>query len=138
MRLKLRRAIGTAAALIVLLAAGGARAQVATDGGAPLDAGFGVGIVVDGGAPEVAAAAATSIDAGAPAELPSVRASRIATMMLATPSTPEVEPPRPITRRLWFWMAITGVIVAGVLVGVAIHDPNRTRPECPTGYVCPP
>jgi len=58
-------------------------------------------------------------------------------MMLATPIPPEVEPVRPITRRLWFWMALTGVVVAGVLVGIAVRNPGHTRPECPADYVCP-
>jgi hypothetical protein len=59
-------------------------------------------------------------------------------MMLATPTQTEVEPPRPITRRLWFWMAITGAVVAGVLIGLAVRDPSHTRPDCPPDYVCPP
>jgi len=67
-RLKLGREIWTAAALVVLLAAGAARAQVVADGGAPIDAGVAVGVVVDGGAPEVAAAPAAKVDAGAPTE----------------------------------------------------------------------
>jgi len=58
--------------------------------------------------------------------------------MLATPAPVEAEPPRPITRRLWFWMAITGVVAGAILIGVAVRNPTRTRPECPPDYVCPP
>jgi hypothetical protein len=35
-------------------------------------------------------------------------------------------------------MAITGVIIVGSLVGITLYNPNTTRPECPSGYVCPP
>ena len=58
-------------------------------------------------------------------------------MMLATPAPVEAEPARPITRRLWFWLAVTGVVAAGVVIGVAVHNPNHTRPDCPPDYVCP-
>jgi hypothetical protein len=126
-----KRRFWTAAVLATLLAALPARAQVA-DGGAPGDA------VV---APAVDAAVAA--DAGAPAqvtkapEAPAVTANRIATMMLATPAPVEAEAPRPITRRLWFWVAVTGAVVAGVLIGIAVYNPTHTWPDCPPDYVCP-
>ena len=69
-------------------------------------------------------------------ETPAVTANRVSTMMLATPA-PVEEPPRPITHRLWFWLAVAGAVVAGVLVGVAIENPNHTHPDCPPDYVCP-
>ena len=59
-------------------------------------------------------------------------------MMLATPAPVEAEPPRPITRRLWFWLAVTGAVVAGVLIGIAVAEPDpRRAPDCPSDYVCP-
>ena len=58
-------------------------------------------------------------------------------MMLATPAPVEVEPPRPITRRLWFWMAVTGAVVAGVLIGVAVHNPNHDVARLPAGLRVP-
>ena len=132
---KPRPRLWAAAALLALLAAGAAQAQVAPDGGAPapLDAGL---AAADGGAPD--ATATLLVDAGPPAESPSVTASRVATAMLATPPQTEVVPPRPSTRRLWFWMALTGAIAAGVLIGIAVHNPDHTRPDCPPDYVCPP
>ena len=69
-------------------------------------------------------------------ETPAVTANRVSTMMLATPA-PVEEPPRPITHRLWFWLAVAGAVVAGVLVAVAIENPNHTHPDCPPDYVCP-
>ena len=133
-----RRRLWTAAALVALVGVVGivgspARAQVA-DGGAPVDGGA-AAVAVDAAAAETAAPPPAVTKAPEPA---SVSASRVATMMLATPAPVEAEPPRPITRRLWFWLAITGVIVGGVLIGVAVHSPNHTKPECPSGYVCPP
>ena len=127
----MRQRFATAAVLLTLLAALPARGQVA-DGGVPA-------APADGGTTATDAARA---DGGAPVEIvnvpesPAARANKVATMMLATPA-PVEEPPPPLTRRLWFWMAITGVIAAGVLIGLAVRDPNRTRPECPPDYVCP-
>jgi hypothetical protein len=48
-----------------------------------------------------------------------------------------VEPPRPITRRLWFWIAVSCVIVGATAVIMAVQNPSTTRPDCPSGYVCP-
>ena len=127
-----KRRFWTAAVLATLLAALPARAQVA-EGGAPGDAV--VAPAVDG--------AVAGADAGAPAdvtkapEAPAVTANQIATMMLATPAPVEAEPARPITRRLWFWVAVTGAVVAGVLIGVAVYNPTHTWPDCPPDYVCP-
>jgi len=125
-----------ATALIVMLAAP-ARADV--DGGAPNDAG-------------TAALAPTPIDAAvfetlAPPPPPSpppdltlneTSATLSTTMAPAPPLiASEPEPPRPITRRLWFWLAISGAVVAASLVVVAAQNPSTERPECPSGYVCP-
>jgi hypothetical protein len=127
------RRFATAAVLTTLLAMSAAHAQVA-DGGASSDA---------GAAPTALDAAALVAEVGAPAPVtkapaPPPTVDQIATMMLATAPPIEAEPPRPITRRLWFWLAVTGAVVAGVLVGVAVHNPNHTRPDCPPDYVCPP
>jgi hypothetical protein len=127
-----RRLLAAAGLIAFLSAAAPARADVG-DGGAPADATQAV--TIDAGAgPD---GAPPPVELARQPESPSAAANRVATMMLATPAPVDAEPPRPITRRLWFWMAITGVIAAGVLIGVAVHDPNRTRPECPPDYVCP-
>lgn len=128
------RRFATAAVLTTLLAVSAAHAQVA-DGGAPGDA---------GAAPTALDAAALVAEVGPPPpvtkapEAPPPTADQIATMMLATAPPIDAEPTRPITRRLWFWLAVTGAVVAGVLVGVAVRNPNHTRPDCPPDYVCPP
>ena len=132
MRQKKRR-FWTAAVLATLLAALPARAQVA-DAGAPGDA------VVT---PAAVDAAAPAADTGVPQPVtkapapPAITANQIATMMLATPAPVEEAPARPITHRLWFWLAVTGAVVAGVLIGVAVQNPNHTHPDCPPDYVCP-
>ena len=59
------------------------------------------------------------------------------TMAPAPPLASEPEPPRPITRRLWFWLAISGAVVAASLVVIAAQNPSIERPDCPSGYVCP-
>ncbi len=148
----LRRWIGWAAAALVVWLAAPARGQVApaTDGGAPADA-----AVTEAGRADAAATAApvpTPALSPAPSPEPSSERSALATppelstsaqmttttSLIGVPTPAQVEEPRPITRRLWFWMAITGVIVVGSLVGIALYNPNTTRPECPSGYVCPP
>lgn len=137
------------AALIVLLAQP-ARAD-ARDGGAAADASVGVGPGASGGAGTGAILDAGVVDAAAaetwapppapaaPATTPEMSSASLSTTTpLVGPPTPEqAEPPRPITRRLWFWMAVTGVIIAGVVGGMVLANPNVTRPECPQGYVCP-
>ena len=135
------RWIWTPAALLVLLALP-ARAQM-TDGGAPADAApaaidadlVGAGAGADAGVAPAPPPATTELST--PPELSSAQMSTT-TPLVGDPTPAEAEPPRPITRRLWFWMAVTGVIVVGVLGVMAISNPNTTRPECPSGYVCPP
>ena len=145
MLVHLRRWIWAAAALVVLLAAP-ARGQVAAanDGGAPADAAVTEAGRTDGApapapAPALAAPAASTgpSELATPPELSSAQMSTT-TSLIGTPTPEQVEPPRPITRRLWFWMAITGAIVVGTVVGMALYNPNTTRPDCPSGYVCPP
>ena len=146
MLVHLRRATWwAAAALVVWLAAPApARGQVApaNDGGAPVDA-----AVSEAGRADAAAAPAPApapppspgpSELATPAELSTAAEMTTTTALIGVPTPEQVEEPRPITRRLWFWMAITGVIVVGALVGVALYNPTTTRPECPSGYVCPP
>ena len=108
---------------------------------------------VDGGAPSDAGTAApTPIDAAvfetlAPPPEPSpppdltlneTSATLSTTMAPAPPLiASEPEPPRPITRRLWFWLAISGAVVAASLVVIAAQNPSIERPTCPPDYVCP-
>ena len=140
----MRRWICTIAALALLLALSAlpARANVgAGDGGtgAP-DAGLGAdAAIVIGG---FDAGADAPPDAPAPTELarpPELSSATLSSTpaLIGTPSPEETEPPRPITRRLWFWMVVSGAIVTAVLVGIAVRNPNVTKPECPSGYVCP-
>ena len=110
------------------------------DGGAPGDA-----AVSDATVP---ATATGSADAAGPApgelamppELatPTTTATVGTTPLVDTTAPEQAEPPRPITRRLWFWMAVAGVIVGAVAIGIAVRNPTVSRPDCPTGYVCPP
>jgi hypothetical protein len=113
-----------------------ARADVG-DGGAPADA----AVTTDaGGGIDAGAPAPALPELSTPPELapPSTSATvSTPTPLIDTPTPAQAEPPRPITRRLWFWMAITGVIVAAVGVGIAVHNPKVNRPECPQGYECP-
>jgi hypothetical protein len=137
----LRRASHTAAALLTLLAATATARADGPDGGAPADgAAAAVGlsapvVPLDAGAAEPAAPGIA--EPAKTLEAPSERAARVATMMLAT-APPIEEPPKPITHRLWFWLAVAAVVAGGVAIGIAAtHDPSRTRPECPPNYVCP-
>ena len=126
-----------------------------TDGGVPADGGAppAVGAALD-------AAAAAGPDAGPTPPLPSdlatpplpsdlatppdlapptPTATVATTPLVDTPSSAEAaEPSRPITRRLWFWLAISGAVVAAVAIGIAVRSPTVNRPDCPSGYVCPP
>jgi hypothetical protein len=128
-----------AAALICLLAVPG-RADV--DGGAPpSDAG---GAPSDAGVAEIDGAVFETLAPPPPPSpppdltLPATSATLSTTMVeAAPPPAAEEEPPRPITRRLWFWLAISGAVVAASLVVMAVRNPSVERPDCPEGYVCP-
>ena len=137
-----RRWIGWAAAALVVWLAAPARGDVApaSDGGAPADAAVTEAGRADAAtAPTPAPAPSSERSALAtPPELSTSAQMTTTTSLIGVPTPAQVEEPRPITRRLWFWMAITGVIVVGALVGVALYNPNTTRPDCPSGYVCPP
>lgn len=127
--------------MVVWLAAP-ARGQVApaNDGGAPADAAVTEAGPVDAPAAPAPAPALTASPGPSELATPPELSSQMTTTtsLIGVPTPEQIEAPRPITRRLWFWMAITGVIVVGALVGVALYNPNTTRPECPSGYVCPP
>ena len=119
-----------------------ARGDVAPvgDGGAPADA-----AVTEAGRADAATAPTPApapspgpSELATPPELSTSAQMTTTTSLIGVPTPEQVEEPRPITRRLWFWMAITGVIVVGALVGIALYNPSTTRPECPSGYVCPP
>jgi hypothetical protein len=128
----LRRLIQTAAAaaLITLLAAP-ARADV--DGGVPSDAGVNVidAAILETLAPPPELAAPPDLS------LPAPTAAMATPTVAGAPPPSEVEPPRPITRRLWFWLAVSGIIVAAAVGIIALQNPTTTRPDCPSGYVCP-
>ena len=128
-----------AAALIVLLAAP-ARADV--DGGAPGEPGD-AGSAIPAPAPIDAAVFEDLAPPPPPSPPPDLTLNETSAT-LSTTSVPEApapaevpEPPRPITRRLWFWLAVSAVVVAASLVVVAAQNPSIERPECPSGYVCP-
>ena len=121
-----------AAALIVWLAAP-ARADV--DGGVPGDAGIGAG-AVDAAVLETLAPP-PELAAPPDLSLPVPTAPTATTTVAGAPPPSEVEPPRPITRRLWFWLAVSGIIVAAAVGIIAVQNPTTTRPDCPSGYVCP-
>ena len=125
---------------MALLLARPARANVgggAGDGGSAMpDAGADAAVAIGGFDAGAAPDAAPPAELARPPELSSATLSSTPTL-IGTPSPEETEPPRPITRRLWFWMAVSGAIVAAVLVGIAVRNPNVTKPECPSGYVCP-
>jgi hypothetical protein len=87
--------------------------------------------------PRRRAGAADTDGAGPPPELAPVPSTTVAQPLIDNPTPAQAEPPRPITRRLWFWMAMTGLVIGVVVAGIAINNPNTTRPECPSGYVCP-
>jgi hypothetical protein len=130
----LRRFIpaAAAAALIVLLAAP-ARADV--DGGVPADAAVDGG-VIDGAVLETLAPP-PELAAPPDLSLPAPTAAMATPTVAGAPPPSEVEPPRPITRRLWFWLAVSGIIVAASVAVIAVQNPTTTRPDCPSGYVCP-
>ena len=120
-----------AAAALIFLLVGPARADV--DGGAPSDAGV---AAIDGAIFETLAPPPPSPPPDL--TLSTTSATLSTTMTEAAPPPPaEVEPPRPITRRLWFWLAISGAVVLGSLIVIAAQNPSIDRPECPPDYVCP-
>jgi hypothetical protein len=120
-----------AAATLIALLAAPARADV--DGGTPGDASTSV---VDAAVLETLA---PPPEVAAPPDLSlPVPTAPLDTMTVAgAPPPSEVEPPRPITRRLWFWLAVSGIIVAASVGIIALQNPTTTRPDCPSGYVCP-
>jgi hypothetical protein len=118
--------------LIVLLAAP-ARADV--DGGVPADAST-APVVIDGAVLETLAPP-PELAAPPDLSLPAPTAAMATPTVAGAPPPSEVEPPRPITRRLWFWLAVSGIIVAASVGIIAIKNPTTTRPDCPSGYVCP-
>jgi hypothetical protein len=147
----LRGWLAAFAALSVLFA-GTARGDVA-DGGAPADGGAAASAPPTAPVDAVDAAAGVGADAGPapapplPSDLatppdlapPTTTATIATTTLVDAPASGEAaEPPRPITRRLWFWLAISGAVIAAVAIGIAVQSPTVNRPGCPTGYVCPP
>ena len=136
MTLPLRGCLSAFAALAFLYAQT-ARGGV-SDGGVPADAAVSDAAVSD-------AAAGGEVGGPAPAELvtppelatPTTSATVIAAPLVDTAVPDQAEPPRPITRRLWFWMAVAGVIVGAVAIGIAVRNPSVSRPDCPAGFVCP-
>jgi len=134
----------SAFAALALLSAPAVRADV-VDGGAPPDAApvgaaAGAGADADAGAAGSDGGAAMPPALATPPELaaPTTSASVTTTPPLIDAPTPaQAEPPRPITRRLWFWMAVTGVIVGASIVVIAVKNPSVSRPDCPAGYTCP-
>jgi len=117
-------------------------AQVAradgTDGGPPPDAAV-TDAAIAGGDAAAPAPAPVPGELATPPDLatPATSATVVATPLVDTAAPAQTEPPRPITRRLWFWMAVAGVIIAGVAIGIAVRNPSVSRPDCPNGYVCP-
>jgi len=140
----LRRGFWTIAVLAVVLARP-ARADVRDGGVTGADAGPGADAAARADAATIVGgfdaapapfAAPPPTEPARPPELSSATLSSTPTL-IGTPSPAEAEPPRPITKRLWFWMAVSGAVVAAVLVGMVVRHPNVTHPECPPDYVCP-
>jgi hypothetical protein len=129
-----------AATLIVLLAVP-ARADV--DGGVPSDAATAAPMPTPTPTPIDAAVFETLAPPPEPSPPPDLTLNETSATLSTTmaPAPPliasEPEPPRPITRRLWFWLAISGAVVAASLVVIAAQNPSIERPECPPDYVCP-
>jgi hypothetical protein len=133
--LHLRRLIWTFAPLVlVLLVAQPARGDA--DGGVP---GTEAAPATESGGFD--ASAAPSVPSAPPdlATPPELSSASIANSepALVGPAPADVEPPRPITRRLWFWIAVSCAIVAATGLIMAVQNPSTTRPDCPSGYVCP-
>jgi hypothetical protein len=136
--LHLRRLVWVFAALAVLFAQTGARGDTGDGGAPPPDAATAgadeAAAGGDAGAPTPASGALATPPEFAPA---ATSATLTTTPLIDAPTPAQAEAPRPITRRLWFWMAITGVVVGAVLIGIAVKNPSVTRPACPSDYTCP-
>lgn len=120
--------------VVVLLLAQPARGDA--DGGAP--GGADAAAVTETGGPDAAVAPmvpAAPPELVTPPELSTASLTKTEPQLITPPA--DVEPPRPITRRLWFWIAVSCVIVATTGVVMAVQNPSTTRPGCPDGYVCP-
>jgi hypothetical protein len=132
----------SAFAAMAVLYTQAARGDVPDAGPSAADAGV---VIVDAGVADAAPVDAAPpppprSELATPPELapPTTSATLTTTTPLVDTPTPEqTEPPRPITRRLWFWMAITGLVITGVAIGIAVHNPTVNRPGCPAEYVCP-
>jgi hypothetical protein len=116
--------------VLVLLVAQPARGDA--DGGVP---GADAGATTESGGLDASAASPTPPELATPPELSS--ASIAKSEPLVSPPAADVEPPRPITRRLWFWIAVSCAIVAATGVIMTVQNPSTTRPDCPSGFVCP-
>ena len=132
-----RRWIGTAAValFIVMAMTSAARADAQVDAGVPRDAAA-VPAAIDGAVLETLAPPPV-VETPPDLSLPVPTAPTATTTVAGAPPPSEVEPPRPITRRLWFWLAVSGIIVAAAVGIIAVQNPTVTRPDCPSGYVCP-
>jgi hypothetical protein len=122
--------------VLVVVVARPARGDV--DGGAP--GGADAAAMTETSGPNAAAAPAPAIppappELATPPELSTASLTKTEPQLVTPPA--DVEPPRPITRRLWFWIAVSLVIVATTGVVMAVQNPSTTRPDCPGGYVCP-
>jgi hypothetical protein len=132
----------SAFAALAVLYTQAARGDVVDDAGvSAVDAGVSAADagVVDAAPVDAAPPPPPSSELATPPQLapPTTSATLATSPFVDTPTPEQAEPPRPITRRLWFWLAITGLIVTGVAIGIAVQSPTVNRPECPAGYVCP-
>ena len=127
-RLRLVRTV--APLVLILLLAQPARGDV--DGGAP---GGDAAAVTESGGLDTSAAPPPELVT--PPELSSASLTKTEPVLVGKPAPAEVEPPRPITKKLWFWIAVSCAIVAATGVIMAVQNPSTTRPDCPSGYVCP-
>ena len=131
----------SAFAALAVLYAQAARGDMVDAGVSAVDAAV---MTTDAGAVDAAPADAAAPpppprELATPPELapPTTSATLATSPFVDTPAPEQAEPPRPITRRLWFWLAITGLIVTGVAIGIAVQSPTVNRPDGPAAYVCP-
>lgn len=120
--------------ILVLLLAQPARGDA--DGGVP--GGADAAAVTETGGPDAASAPVVPTappELATPPELSSASLTKSEPQLVTPPA--DVEPPRPITRRLWFWVAVSCAIVVTAGLVLAVQNPSTTRPDCPAGYVCP-